>query len=109
MKVKVKEPEEEKEELEEEAEEEEAEAEESEPAAETDNVGDPSVEINVEELIHELEVDGVAGAEQGARAVIGHAADVDRRHGEGGGGLAAPAGKVDGFLYSGLFAITLTY
>ena len=31
----------------------------SEPTAETDNVGDPSVEINVEELIHELEVDGV--------------------------------------------------
>ena len=24
-------------------------------------------------------------------------------------GLAAPAGKVDGFLYSGLIAITLTY
>ncbi len=37
------------------------EADESEPVvAETDNVGDPSVEINVEELIHELEVDGVA-------------------------------------------------
>jgi hypothetical protein len=27
-------------------------------ALETDNVGDPSVEINVEELIHELEVQG---------------------------------------------------
>ncbi len=70
MKVKVKEPEEEKEELEEEAEEEEAEAEESEPVAETtDNVGDPSVEINVEELIHELEVDGVVqpGKEQAAK------------------------------------------
>jgi phage antirepressor YoqD-like protein len=70
MKVKVKEPEAEKEELEEEAEEEEAEAEESEPAAEaTDNVGDPSVEINVEELIHELEVDGVVqpGKEQAAK------------------------------------------
>jgi phage antirepressor YoqD-like protein len=70
MKVKVKEPEEEKEELEEEAEEEETEAEESEPAAEaTDNVGDPSVEINVEELIHELEVDGVVqpGKEQAAK------------------------------------------
>jgi len=70
MKVKVKEPEEEKEALEEEAEEEEAEAEESEPAAETtDNVGDPSVEINVEELIHELEVDGVVqpGKEQAAK------------------------------------------
>ena len=25
----------------------------------TDNVGDPSVEINVEELIHELEADGL--------------------------------------------------
>ena len=70
MKVKVKEPEEEKAELEEEAEEEEAEAEESEPAVEaTDNVGDPSVEINVEELIHELEVDGVVepGKEQAAK------------------------------------------
>ena len=40
----------------EDAEEEESEAE---PAAETDNVGDPSVEINVEELINELEVDDV--------------------------------------------------
>lgn len=39
--------------------EEEPDSEEAEPAAETDNVGDPSVEINVEELIHELEVDGV--------------------------------------------------
>jgi len=70
MKVKVKEPEENKEELDEEAEEEEAEAEESEPAVETtDNVGDPSVEINVEELIHELEVDGVVqpGKEQAAK------------------------------------------
>jgi hypothetical protein len=36
---------------------EEAEDEASESATETDNVGDPSVEINVEELIHELEVD----------------------------------------------------
>jgi hypothetical protein len=57
--MKVKESEKKKEEDvedEEEAEEEEAEAE---PVAETDNVGDPSVEINVEELIHELEVDGV--------------------------------------------------
>jgi len=70
MKVKVKEPEEKKEELEEEAEEAEAEAEESEPAVEaTDNVGDPSVEINVEELINELEVDGVVqpGKEQAAK------------------------------------------
>ena len=35
----------------------------------TDNVGDPSVEINVEELIHELEVDGVTrpGREQAAK------------------------------------------
>jgi len=55
--MKVKESED-KEEVEKEAEEEEAEAEE-EPAAETDNVGDPSVEINVEELINDLEVDGV--------------------------------------------------
>lgn len=38
-------------------------------AAETDNVGDASVEINVEELIHELEGDGVArpGGEQAAK------------------------------------------
>ena len=65
--MKVKESED-KEEVEKEAEEEEAEAEE-EPAAETDNVGDPSVEINVEELIHDLEVDGVtrAGGEQAAK------------------------------------------
>jgi hypothetical protein len=38
---------------------------------ETDNVGDPSVEINVEALIHELEVQGVAasriGSEQAAK------------------------------------------
>jgi len=27
----------------------------------TDNVGDPSVEINVENLIHELEADGLVG------------------------------------------------
>jgi hypothetical protein len=41
----------------------------AEPVAETDNVGDPSVEINVEELIHELEVDGVTrpGREQAAK------------------------------------------
>jgi hypothetical protein len=49
----------EKEEVEDE-DEEEAEEEAAGPTAETDNVGDPSVEINVEELIHELEVDGVA-------------------------------------------------
>ena len=39
-----------------------------EAAAETDNVGDPSVEINVEELIHNLEVDGIVpGREQAAK------------------------------------------
>ncbi len=69
MKVKEsekKDDEELEEEDEEDAEDEEAEAE---PAAETDNVGDPSVEINVEELIHELEVDGVTrpGREQAAK------------------------------------------
>ena len=49
--------------------EEEAEPEEAVAPAETDNVGDPSVEINVEELIHELEVDGVTrpGREQAAK------------------------------------------
>jgi hypothetical protein len=68
MKVKVKESEE-TEDLEEEAEEEESEAEDGEPAAETDNVGDPSVEINVEELIQELEVEGHGrlGREQAAK------------------------------------------
>jgi hypothetical protein len=67
--MKVKESEE-KENLEEEPVEEEAEAEESEPIpSETDNVGDPSVEINVEELIHDLEVEGIsaAGKEQAAK------------------------------------------
>jgi hypothetical protein len=68
--MKLKESEEE-EDLEEEAEEEEeAEAEEPEAVvAETDNVGDPSVEINVEELIHDLEVEGIsaAGKEQAAK------------------------------------------
>jgi hypothetical protein len=59
MKVKVKESEDKEDLLEDEAEEEEPEADEADPAVETDNVGDPSVEINVEELIHELEVDGV--------------------------------------------------
>ncbi|HVS23342.1 MAG TPA: hypothetical protein VMU03_06415 [Gammaproteobacteria bacterium] len=46
----------------------EAEAVESAPA-ETDNVGDASVEINVEELIHELEVQDVhgPGSEQAAK------------------------------------------
>lgn len=37
----------------------EAEAEEEVVEEGTDNVGDPSVEINVEELIHELEVQGL--------------------------------------------------
>jgi len=39
------------------------------PAADTDNVGDASVEINVEELIHELEVQDVhgPGSEQAAK------------------------------------------
>ena len=36
----------------------EADAEETAAAPETDNVGDPSVEINVEELIHEIEAEG---------------------------------------------------
>ena len=60
---------EEEEEVLEEEDDEEAEEEAGEPAAETDNVGDPSVEINVEELIHELEVDGVTrpGREQAAK------------------------------------------
>ena len=42
----------------EEAEEGQADAEESVAAPETDNVGDPSVEINVEALIHEIEAEG---------------------------------------------------
>jgi hypothetical protein len=41
-----------------EAEEAEDDAVESAAPAETDNVGDPSVEINVEELIHEIEAEG---------------------------------------------------
>jgi hypothetical protein len=57
--MKVKESEKKKEEDVEDEEEDEDEVTEAEPVAETDNVGDPSVEINVEELIHELEVDGV--------------------------------------------------
>jgi hypothetical protein len=69
--MKVKESEKKKEEDVDEEDEEDAEEEETEaePAAETDNVGDPSVEINVEELIHELEVDGVTrpGREQAAK------------------------------------------
>jgi hypothetical protein len=57
--MKVKESEKKKEEDVEDEEEDDEVVAEAEPAAETDNVGDPSVEINVEELIHELEVDGV--------------------------------------------------
>jgi hypothetical protein len=49
---------EDEEDLEEESEESEDEMEDSDAGPETDNVGDPSVEINVEELIHELEVQG---------------------------------------------------
>jgi len=59
MKVKESEKKKEEEIEDEEDDDAEGEASEAEPAAETDNVGDPSVEINVEELIHELEVDGV--------------------------------------------------
>jgi hypothetical protein len=70
--MKLKESEKKKEEEDDEIEEEEEdEAEEvaAEAPAETDNVGDPSVEINVEALIHELEVDGVTrpGREQAAK------------------------------------------
>jgi hypothetical protein len=66
--MKLKESEEE-EELEEEAEEEEADDEDEPSAAETDNVGDASVEINVEELIHTLEVESMsaAGKQQAAK------------------------------------------
>ncbi len=68
MKAKESENKKEEEEIEDE-DEEEAEAEAPEATAETDNVGDPSVEINVEELLHDLEVDGVthAGREQAAK------------------------------------------
>jgi hypothetical protein len=61
--------EEEEEEIEDEDEEETEAAADGEAVAETDNVGDPSVEINVEELIHELEADGVTrpGREQAAK------------------------------------------
>lgn len=68
--MKLKESEKKKEEETEEEDEEDAEEEAaSEPSAETDNVGDPSVEINVEELINELEVDdaGHPGREQAAK------------------------------------------
>ena len=69
MKLKESEDEEELEEESEESEEtEESEAEDA-PAADTDNVGDASVEINVEELIHELEVQNGhgPGKEQAAK------------------------------------------
>jgi hypothetical protein len=67
--MRVKESEKKKEEEVEEEDEAEAEDEDGETVAETDNVGDPSVEINVEELIHDLEVDGVVrpGREQAAK------------------------------------------
>ena len=68
--MKVKESDKKKEEDEiEDDDEEESEDEDGDAATETDNVGDPSVEINVEELIHELEVDGVSrpGREQAAK------------------------------------------
>ena len=58
MKAKVKESEKKQEETDEDEDEAEEEGV-AEPPGETDNVGDPSVEINVEELIHELEVDGI--------------------------------------------------
>ncbi|HEX9875672.1 MAG TPA: hypothetical protein VGC50_03340 [Gammaproteobacteria bacterium] len=47
-----------------EVEEEEAEAEATDDGA-TDNVGDPSVEINIEELIHELESESGCGGRLG--------------------------------------------
>ena len=66
--MKLKESEDE-EELEEETDDAEArEAGDEEVAAETDNVGDPSVEINVEALIHELEVQGVTASRVGSEA-----------------------------------------
>jgi hypothetical protein len=58
--MKVKESEKKKDDVEEE-DEEEAVGSDGDTPSETDNVGDPSVEINVEELIHDLEVDGVMG------------------------------------------------
>ncbi|HET7609012.1 MAG TPA: hypothetical protein VFL84_10070 [Gammaproteobacteria bacterium] len=69
MKVKESEKKKEEEEIEDDDEESEEEEGSTEAAAETDNVGDASVEINVEELIHELEGDGVArpGREQAAK------------------------------------------
>ena len=66
MKLKEWEKKKEEEDVEDEDEEEGEDEAEAEVTPETDNVGDPSVEINVEELIHELEVDGVGqvGREQ---------------------------------------------
>ena len=57
--MKVKESEKKQEEIDDDDEEEAEEEAVAEPVAESDNIGDPSVEINVEELIHELEVDGI--------------------------------------------------
>ena len=70
--MKVKESEKKKEEEEEVDDEDDKESDEEdsgEVAAETDTVGDASVEINVEELIHELEVDNGShpGREQAAK------------------------------------------
>ena len=69
MKIKESENKKEEEELEDDDDDTEEEEVVAEPVAETDNVGDPSVEINVEALIHELEVDGVTrpGREQAAK------------------------------------------
>jgi hypothetical protein len=69
MKVKESEQKKEEEEVEDEDDEESEEEVSGEAAAETDNVGDASVEINVEELIHELEDDDSArpGREQAAK------------------------------------------
>jgi hypothetical protein len=71
MKVRESEKKKEEEEIEDEDDEESEEEDSSGEAAapETDNVGDASVEINVEELINELEDDGVVrpGREQAAK------------------------------------------
>lgn len=68
MKLRESEKQKEEEDIEDE-EEEDSEEDDGEAVAETDNVGDPSVEINVEALIHELEVDGITrpGREQAAK------------------------------------------
>ena len=69
MKVRESEKLKEEEDIEDEEEDEAEDDDAAEVPAETDNVGDPSVEINVEELIHELEVDGITrpGREQAAK------------------------------------------